>query len=70
MLTVPAHLNPDILIWCRAQLSNNEICHYSNSQHGGVMGLSLYQPLGHRPNWRKNYFKLGVKFLNLINLKS
>ncbi len=52
VLTAPAHLNLDILIWRGTQLDNNGVCHYSNPQHGRVMGLSLYQSLGHRPNWQ------------------
>jgi hypothetical protein len=52
VLTAPAHLNPDIPIWRGAQLDSNGVRHYSNPQHGGVMGLSLYQPLGHRPSWQ------------------
>ena len=51
MLTAPAHLNLDIPIWREAQLRSNGVRQYSNPQHGGVMGLSLYQPLGHRPTW-------------------
>ena len=51
MLTAPAHLNPDIFIWRGVQLSNNGVRHYSNPQYRRMMGLSLYQPLGHCPSW-------------------
>ncbi len=47
MLTTPTHLNPDNPIWCVVQISSNEIRHYSNPQHGGVMGLLLHQLLSH-----------------------
>jgi hypothetical protein len=52
VLTALAHLNPDIHIWRGAQLGScNGVRHYSNPQHGGMMGLSLYQSLGYRPSW-------------------
>jgi hypothetical protein len=73
VLTAPAHLNPDIFIWRGMQLGSNGIRHYSNTQHGGVMGLLLYQPLSHRPIARITYkivdmYKLRNK--NLLSLYS
>ena len=50
VLTTPVHLNLDIPIWRGTQLGSNGVRHYSNPQHGGVMGLSLHQPLSHRPS--------------------
>ena len=42
VLTTPVHLNLDIPIWRGTQLGSNGVRHYSNPQHGGVMGLSLH----------------------------